>query len=118
MPLQMLKEDAAADGKSGYKITLQYPSYSAILDYAHDRSLRQQLYRAYSTRASDFGKPEWNNGPLMVELLKLRHQHAQLLGYRDFAEVSLVRKMAASPHEVLEFLRGARRPSRTRTRSR
>ncbi|MBC8118157.1 MAG: M3 family metallopeptidase [Burkholderiaceae bacterium] len=103
--MQMLQEDAAADGKSGYKITLQYPSYSAILDYAHDRSLRQQLYRAYSTKASEFGKPEWNNGPLMVELLQLRHQHAQLLGYKDFAEVSLVSKMAASQNEVLEFLR-------------
>ncbi len=103
--LQMLSEAAAAEGKGGYKISLQYPSYSAIVDYAHDRALRQQLYRAYSTKASEFGKPAWNNGPLMVELLKLRLQHAQLLGYRSFAEVSLVAKMAESPAEVLDFLR-------------
>ena len=102
--LQMLSESAQADGKTGYKISLQYPSYSAIVDYAHDRTLRQQVYRAYSTRASEFGDPDWNNGPLMVELLKLR-EHAQLLGYKSFAEVSLVAKMAESPADVLDFLR-------------
>ena len=103
--LQMLSEAAQADGKTGYKISLQYPSYSAIVDYAHDRTLRQQVYRAYSTRASEFGDPDWNNGPLMVELLKLRREHAQLLGYKSFAEVSLVAKMAESPADVLDFLR-------------
>ncbi len=103
--LQMLAEAAQADGKTGYKISLQFPSWSAIVDYADDRALRQQLYRAYYTRASEFGKPEWNNGPLMLELLKLRREHAQLLGYKNFAEVSLVPKMAESPSEVLEFLR-------------
>ncbi|HZA95973.1 MAG TPA: M3 family metallopeptidase [Burkholderiaceae bacterium] len=103
--LQMLAESAEADGRRGYKISLQYPSYSAIVDYAHDRALRQQMYRAYSTKASEFGNPEWNNGPLMVELLKLRREHAQLLGYKSFAEVSLVAKMAESPADVLDFLR-------------
>jgi len=103
--LQMLSESAQADGKTGYKISLQYPSYSAIVDYAHDRTLRQQVYRAYSTKASEFGNPDWNNGPLMVELLKLRREHAQLLGYKSFAEVSLVAKMAESPTDVLDFLR-------------
>ena len=103
--LQMLSESAQADGKPGYKISLQYPSYSAIVDYAHNRALRQQIYRAYSTKASEFGNPDWNNGPLMVELLKLRREHAQLLGYKSFAEVSLVAKMAESPADVLEFLR-------------
>jgi len=103
--LQMLAEASAGDGKAGYKISLQYPSYSAIVDYAHDRALRQQLYRAYSTKASEFGKPEWNNGPLLVELLQLRREHAQVLGHKSFAEVSLVPKMAESPAAVLEFLR-------------
>jgi len=103
--LQMLSESAQADGKTGYKISLQYPSYSAIVDYAHDRALRQQVYRAYSTKASEFGNPDWNNGPLMVELLKLRREHAQSLGYKSFAEVSLVAKMAESPVDVLDFLR-------------
>ncbi|HKO67620.1 MAG TPA: M3 family metallopeptidase [Burkholderiaceae bacterium] len=103
--LQMLAESAEADGKTGYKISLQYPSYSAIVDYADDRALRQRMYRAYSTKASEFGNPDWNNGPLMIELLKLRREHAQLLGYKSFAEVSLVAKMAESPEHVLEFLR-------------
>ena len=103
--LQMLSEAAKADGRTGYKISLQYPSYSAIVDYAHDRALRQQLYRAYSTKASEFGNPDWNNGALMVELLKLRREHARLLGYKSFAEVSLVAKMAESPAHVLDFLR-------------
>ncbi|HVG05466.1 MAG TPA: M3 family metallopeptidase, partial [Burkholderiaceae bacterium] len=76
-----------------------------MVDYAHDRGLRQQMYRAYSTRASEFGNPEWNNGPLMVESLQLRREHAQLLGYKSFAELSLVAKMAESPAHVLEFLR-------------
>ncbi len=103
--LQMLSEAARNDGKPGYKISLQYPSYSAVVDYAHDRGLRQQLYRANSTKASEFGKPDWNNGPLLVELLKLRREHAHLLGYKNFADVSLVAKMAESPAQVLEFLR-------------
>jgi oligopeptidase A len=103
--LQMHAEAAAAEGRSGYKISLQYPSYASIVDYADDRALRQQLYRAYSTRASDFGRPDWNNGPLMIELLKLRRAHAELLGYRNYGEISLVPKMAESPDEVLGFLR-------------
>jgi oligopeptidase A len=103
--LELYREAAAADGKSGYKITLQYPSYSPVLQYAEDRALRERLYRAYVTRASEFGKPEWDNGALMIELLRLRRDHAQMLGYRNFAELSLVPKMAATPEEVLAFLR-------------
>ncbi len=103
--VQMFAEAAAAEGRAGYKISLQYPSYAAVVDYADDRALRQQLYRAYVTKASEFGKPEWNNGPLMVELLSLRQEHARLLGYASFAEVSLVPKMADRPSEVLDFLR-------------
>jgi oligopeptidase A len=103
--LQAFHEAAQADGKTGYKLTLQYPSYSAILDYADDRSLREQLYRAYVTRASEYGNPAWNNGPLIVELLRLRSESARLLGYGSHAEVSLVAKMAESPDEVLRFLR-------------
>ena len=108
----MFAEAAAAEGRAGYKISLQYPSYAAIVDYADDRALRQQLYRAYVTKASEFGKPEWNNGPLMVELLSLRQEHARLLGYSSFAEVSLVPKMADQPSEVLDFLRDLGRRAR------
>ena len=102
--LQMFSDAAAADGRAGYKITLQYPSYAAIVDYADDRALRERLYRAFVTRASEFGNPEWNNGSLMVELLSLRQEHARLLGYPSYADVSLVSKMAAAPVEVLHFL--------------
>ena len=103
--VQMFQEAASADGRTGYKLTLQYPSYSAVMDYADDRALREKLYRAYVTRASDFGNPDWNNGPLMVELIRLRQDTASLLGYPAFAHVSLVPKMAESPDAVLKFLR-------------
>ncbi len=103
--LQMYREAAEADGKSGYKLTLHAPSYLPIQQYAEDRALREQLYRAYSTRASDFGKPDWDNTKLMIELLALRREQAQLLGCRDFSELSLVPKMAESAQQVLEFLR-------------
>ena len=115
--LQMFRDAAAAEGRAGYKITLQYPSYSAVLNYADDRALRERLYRAYVTRASEFGNPDWDNGSLIVELLALRQEHARLLGYRSYADVSLVSKMAAAPAEVLQFLHdlGARaRPYATR----
>jgi oligopeptidase A len=108
--VQMFREAAQAEKRTGYKVTLQYPSYSAILDYSDDRSLRERLYRAYVTRASELGCPDWNNGPLMVELLRLRQESARLLGYPAYADVSLQTKMAESPEEVLGFLRelGAR----------
>ena len=103
--VQMFREAAEAEKRTGYKVTLQYPSYSAILDYSDDRSLREKLYRAYVTRASELGHPDWNNGPLMVELISLRQESAHLLGYPAFADVSLQTKMAESPDEVLGFLR-------------
>lgn len=103
--LAAYREAAAADGRDGYKITLQYPSYGPLIQYAHDRALRETLYRAYTTRASEFGKPEWDNGPLLVEILRLRDEQARLLGYADYAALSLVPKMAGSPAEVMAFLR-------------
>jgi oligopeptidase A len=108
--MAMLREAAAAEGREGCKVTLQYPSYSAVLDYADDRSLRERLYRAYVTRASEYGDPQWNNGPLMLELLRLRHESAQLLGFASYADLSLEPKMAEDPARVLDFLRqlGAR----------
>jgi oligopeptidase A len=103
--MRAFREAAEADGRTGYKVTLQYPSYSAVLDYADDRALREELYRAYVTRASEFGNPSWNNGPLIVELLQLRGESARLLGYASHADVSLVTKMAQSSDDVLHFLR-------------
>lgn len=98
---------AAADkaGKSGFKFTLHFPSYFPILQYADNRALRETMYRANSTKASELGgKPDWDNTQNIVEILKLRAEEAQLLGYANFAEVSLVAKMAETPDQVIHFL--------------
>jgi oligopeptidase A len=99
------REAAAEDGRSGWKLTLRMPCYLPVMQYAHDRELRRRLHRAFVTRASELGKPEWDNTDLIVRILKLRREAANLLGYRNFAEVSLVAKMAESPEAVLAFLR-------------
>jgi oligopeptidase A len=83
---------------------LHAPSYLPVLQYADDRSLRETLYRESSTRSSEFGKPEWDNTPLIARIVELRGEQARLLGYASFAEVSLVPKMADSPAQVLSFL--------------
>src|SRR3954470_8577740 len=102
--LQAAREAAQKDGKEGWKFTLHAPSYLPVLQYADDRSLRETLYRESTTRASEFGKPEWDNTPLIARIVELRREIAQLLGYRTYAEVSLVPKMAESPQQVLAFL--------------
>jgi oligopeptidase A len=99
------REAAAADGKSGWKLSLRMPCYLPVMQYAEDRGLRETLYRANATRASEFGKPEWDNSALITRILALRREEATLLGYASFADVSLVPKMAGSPAEVLAFLR-------------
>ena len=101
--------DAARDaavkaGKPGYKLTLQAPSYLPVLQYADDRALREQVYKANVTRASEFGAPELDNTPLIDRIVALRAEEAALLGYDSFACVSLVPKMASTPAEVLGFL--------------
>jgi len=97
---------AEAEGKPGHKITLHFPSYMPVMQYGEHRPLRETLYRAYVTRASELGaKPELDNSALMQELLMLRQEEAQLLGFGNFAEASLVAKMASSPAQVLDFLR-------------
>jgi len=96
---------ADADGKPGHKLTLHFPSYFPVMQYGENRALREQLYTAYATRASDLGKLEHDNSAAMRELLALRQEEALLLGYHDFAEVSLVAKMADSPQQVTDFLR-------------
>ncbi len=111
--VQMYREAAAAEGRAGYKIALQFPSYFPIVQYAHDRALREHMYRAYATRASELGRPEWDNSASMLEILALRREQAQLLGYRDYAELSLAPKMASSPAEVKSFLRDLARRART-----
>ena len=102
--LAAAREAAAEDGRSGWKLSLRMPCYLPVMQYAENRALRETLHRAFATRASEFGKPEWDNSELIGRILKLRREAARLLGYRDFAEVSLVPKMARTPEEVLAFL--------------
>jgi oligopeptidase A len=110
--IQAAREAAEKDGKPGWKFTLQMPSYLPVMQYANDRLLRESLYRANATRASEFGKPDWDNTPLIARILKLRKEDASMLGYSSFAEVSLVPKMAQTPTEVLEFLHNLARRAR------
>jgi len=96
---------AEAEGKDGHKITLHFPSYFPVMQYGSNRALRETLYRAYATRASEFGPADRDNSAVMSELLTLRAEEAALLGYANYAEVSLASKMARSPAEVMSFLR-------------
>ena len=96
---------AEAEGKEGHKITLHFPCYMPVMQYGENRALRETLYRAYATRASELGQAELDNSALMQELLALRQEEAQLLGYSNFADVSLVPKMAESGAQVMNFLR-------------
>jgi len=98
------REAAQADGQAGWKFTLHAPSYIPVLQYADNRTLRELMYRAYVTRASEFGKPEWDNTPLIMEILALRREMAELLGFDSYAHYSLEPKMAESPQQVLDFL--------------
>ena len=103
--LEAARAAAERDGQPGWKFTLQMPAYLPVMQYADDRTLRERMYRAYATRASEAGKAEWDNGPLIGRILALRDEEARMLGYRNFAEVSLVPKMADDPQQVLDFLR-------------
>ena len=106
--LQATASAAQADGKTGHKLTLKMPCYLPVMQFAERSALRETLYRAYVTRASEQAEGEairFDNTAIMAELLALRHEEAQLLGYRHFADVSLVPKMAESPEQVTGFLR-------------
>ncbi|MDO9365050.1 MAG: M3 family metallopeptidase [Methylotenera sp.] len=102
--LQVALDAAKSDDKSGWKFTLHFPSYLPVLQYAENRPLRETLYRAYATRASEFGKPEWDNTPIIAQILKLRLEAAQLLGFNNYAELSIATKMAESAQHVEDFL--------------
>ncbi|MBO9537596.1 M3 family metallopeptidase [Herbaspirillum sp.] len=110
---QAARAAAEKDGKPGFKFTLHFPSYFPVLQYADNRALREKIYRANATKASELGaKPEWDNSANIDAILKLRKEEAQLLGYANFAEVSLVAKMAQSPAEVIAFLEDLGRRAR------
>ncbi|WP_027477099.1 M3 family metallopeptidase [Curvibacter gracilis] len=110
--VQAARQGAEAEGQAGYRLTLKMPCYLPVMQYAHSSALREKLYTAYVTRASELGDARFDNTPLIREILALRHEEAQLLGYANFGEVSLVPKMAHSPAQVSEFLRDLSRKAR------
>ena len=110
--VQAAREAAAKEGRAGAKLTLHMPCYLPVMKYADHQGLRERMYRAYVTRASSFGSPEWDNAGNIRRILALRREQAALLGYSSFAEVSLATKMAASPAEALAFLEDLARRAR------
>ena len=110
--LQMAQAAAEQEGATGWKFSLHAPSYLPVMQYADSRALREKLYRAYSTRASETEAPgvladtagKYDNTPLIRRILELRKEEARILGFDCYAEVSLVSKMASTPQQVLDFL--------------
>ncbi|ORM51504.1 oligopeptidase A [Pantoea conspicua] len=100
------RAQAEAKGQEGWLLTLDIPSYLPVMTYCDNAALREEMYRAYATRASDQGPNagKWDNGPIMAEELALRHELAQLLGFDSYADKSLATKMAQSPSQVIDFL--------------
>ena len=113
--LQTARAQAEAEGKAGYRLSLKMPSYLPVMQFAESSSLREKLYKAYTTRASDQAPSEFSqfdNSAVMREILALRQEESRLLGYQNFGEVSVVAKMAKSPEEVVTFLRDLARRAR------
>ncbi len=106
--VQAARAAAQAESKDGYKLTLKMPCYLPVMQFAKSSALREKVYRAYVTRASEQAEGEavkFDNTAIIKEILALRLEEARLLGYQNFAEVSLVPKMAQSPQQVIGFLR-------------
>ncbi|GHB09890.1 oligopeptidase A [Modicisalibacter luteus] len=104
--METLKANAEAKDVEGYRITLDFPSFYPVVTFAHDRELRREVYTAFVTRASDQGPNggEFDNATNIEEILALRHELAQMLGFATYADFSLATKMAESPSQVLDFL--------------
>ena len=104
--IEAAAERARTNGEDGFRLTLDFPSFDAVIRHADDRSLRETVYRAWSTRASDAGPhdPARDNTPIMAGILAARHEQAQLLGFTDYAALSLAPKMADSADTVERFL--------------
>ncbi|CAM3457297.1 M3 family metallopeptidase [Paracidovorax anthurii] len=112
---QAARSAAQAEGREGFKLTLKMPCYLPVMQFASSSALREMLYRAYVTRASDQAEGDarrFDNTQLVREILALRQEEARLLGYSSFGEVSVVAKMAESPREVIDFLRDLARRAR------
>ena len=104
--LGLAKQAAEQAELDGWLLKLEFPYYLPVMTYADDRELRREMYSAYVTRASDEGPNagQWDNGPIMEQILALRHEMAQLLGFNNYAEYSLATKMAADTNQVISFL--------------
>ncbi|MFT7413383.1 MAG: oligopeptidase A [Methylophagaceae bacterium] len=102
----MAAQFAQRDELDGWLFTLDFPSYMPVMSYADDRDFREEMYTAFATKASDQGPHagQWDNTEIMADILKLRHELAQLIGFDNHAERSLATKMAQSPQQVLDFL--------------
>ena len=102
----LAKTTAETDNLSGWMLTLDFPCYLAIMTYADNPALRQEIYTAFATRASDINPDtiQWDNTKIMDDLLALRHEKARLLGFNNYAELSLATKMADTPQQVIDFL--------------
>lgn len=101
----MYAANAKAAGQTGWRITLHFPSYLPVMQYADDRALRETVYHAFATRAAEFDDAKFDNTPLIKEILQLRQEESSLLGFANYAEASLATKMADTPKEVIAFLR-------------
>ncbi|WP_432743675.1 oligopeptidase A [Methylobacter sp. G7] len=104
--LAQAKQAAASQDENGWMITLQFPSYISVMTYADNRELRREHYEAFATRASELGPhaDQWDNSENMEKILALRHEKARLLGFANYAELSLATKMAEKPDDVTNFL--------------
>ncbi|MFZ2405662.1 MAG: oligopeptidase A [Methylobacter sp.] len=104
--LAQAKQTAESHNEDGWMITLQFPSYISVMTYADNRELRREHYEAFATRASDQGPhaEQWDNSENMEKILALRHEKARLLGFNNYAELSLAAKMAEKPDDVTLFL--------------
>lgn len=103
--LSAMRQAAQDKGQTGLRLSLQPPVYIPVMQYADNRALRETLYKAYVTRASDKGDMRYDNTALINQIVALRQEEAQLLGYANYGEVSLAMKMAESPQQVISFLR-------------
>lgn len=103
---QLARDEASARKLDGFVLTLEFPSYSSALKFLDNRKLREKLYTAYATRASDQGPDagKFDNTQIMEDILAVRHELATLLGFKNYAEYSLATKMAKDPQQVLQFL--------------
>jgi oligopeptidase A len=110
--LERARAAADARGLEGWLFRLDPPTYQTVLTHADRRELREHYYRAWVTRASDQGPSQWDNSPVIEEILRLRWRSAELLGFPSYAALSLARKMAKSEQQVLDFLEDLARRSR------